>query len=401
MKIAIIGDVHFEAGYKSGKVIPQYGLNSRLIDYINTLSATIDAIVELGCEEIIFTGDMFENKHPTPKALEVLAELLRYALDKGIKKIHIVIGNHDQQRLKSTTTLGYLKKLALDEIEVHDEITYKTFHWAGKPVANLFFMPYRDRFWYGVDTHQEAIEEVQKHLDECLEQIENTLPNILIGHMAIEGTFFDDDYRDLTSENQLLLPRKMFERMNVTLMGHVHKPEILSQKPYIAYVGSMEKRGAFEDHDKVFAVVDLEKATVEYHKEPCRELYEFTIDYSTITLGADLMTSVYQDIDSFAEKNSLKGSILKGEVKISAADEQYFDSKSLYNYVKETYKPQICHDIKQRIYGARQSRDERINEDVSEEEALRLFLENTVDDPTLRSSLLEHGVEIMRLEGGK
>lgn len=400
MKIAIIGDVHLGASYNLGRTHPELHVNTRLLDYTNTLEATINEIVELGAEEIIFTGDIFEHRHPPPKQQEIFSGMLHYAHAKGISRSHIVVGNHDQQRLNTTTTISYLKELNLPHIRVYDELWYETLTYNGKPVAHVIFMPYRDRIWLGAESHSEAIQVLRDQLQYKLDFMDDGLPRILVGHMAIEGTFFDDEYRDMYSENQLMLPKDMFQDINVTLMGHVHKPEIVSRDPYIAYVGSMEKVGGFEDHDKVFAIVDLEKAEVTYHREPCREIFNINLDYTGMVLGDDLFSQIQQDVDDFADNHRLESSIVKGEVKISAEDEQYFNAKKIGNYIRDKYKTHICHELRKSVFSQRQSRDERITENVSDISALRMFLENSIDDRPLRDSIYDAGAEIIRSGGG-
>ena len=391
MKIGIIGDVHLGASYNLGRTHSELHVNSRLIDYTNTLEATISEIVELGAEEIIFTGDIFEHRHPPPKQQEIFSQLLHFAHAKGISRMHIVVGNHDQQRQHLTTTISYLKELNLPHIRVYDELRYETLEFHGKPVANVLFMPYRDRIWLGAESHSDAINMLREQINSKLELMEDDLPRILVGHMAIEGTFFDEGYRDMYSENQLMLPKDMFSGINVTLMGHVHKPEVVSHDPYIAYVGSMEKSGGFESHDKVFAILDLEKAEVVYHREPCREIFDINLDYSNLTMGEDLFSQIQQDIDSFAENHRLESSIVKGEVKISFEDDKYFNARKITSYIRETYKTHICHELRKSVFSPRQSRDERITEDISDISALRMYLENTIDERVLREELQAAG----------
>lgn len=400
MKIAIIGDVHLGASYNLGRTHPELHVNTRLLDYTNTLEATIDEIIELGAEEIIFTGDIFEHRHPPPKQQEIFSQLLHYAHTKGIACSHIVVGNHDQQRLNSTTTISYLKELNLPHIRVYDELWYETLTFNGRPVAHVIFMPYRDRIWLGAETHSDAIRMLRDQLEYKLELMNDGLPKILVGHMAIEGTFFEAEYRDMYSENQLMLPKSMFEGINVTLMGHVHKPGIVSHDPYIAYVGSMEKVGGFESHDKVFAIVDLEKAEVTYHREPCREIFDIELDYVGTIYGDDLLSQIQQDVDEFAETHRLESSIVKGEVKISSEDEQYFNAWKIGNYIREKYKTHLCHAFRKSVFSQRQSRDERITENISDLSALRMHLENSIDDRPLRENIFEAGSEIIRQLGG-
>lgn len=399
LKIGVIGDVHLGANQWAGKQHPVLNINTRLIDYAETLDITIDEMISRGVTEIVFTGDIFEHRFPSLVQQKIFSQSLHRALSNGIERIHIVIGNHDQQRIHTTTTLSYLKELNLKNIRVYDDLDMLVVEWFGKPVANLVFMPYRDRLWMESETHDGAVDTIRGQLDAVLAVRDRLLPTILIGHMTIEGTFVDDAYKDMYGENQLTLPKDMFEDINVTIMGHIHKPDIISESPYIAYVGSMEKRGGFESHDKVYAIIDLESASVEFHREPCRDIWDLALDYSSIVVGDSLMEKIKSDIATYSSKHKLKASIIKPIIRICAEDEQYLDARALMGHLKDIYEVHFCSEIKPEIVTSRQSRDDRITEDISHIQALHLFLENTVDDEHMRRLLAEAGVEIIRSTG--
>ena len=399
VKIGVIGDVHLGANQWAGRQHPVLNVNTRLLDYAETLDITIDEMAAAGVTEIVFTGDIFEHRFPSIVQQKIFSQSLHRALTKGIERIHIVIGNHDQQRIHATTTLSYLKELNLANIRVYDEMTLRTIEWFNRPIANIVFMPYRDRLWVEQDNHSDAIETIQRELDATLSVRNNSIPTILIGHMTIEGTFVDEAYKDLYGENQLTLPRSMFNNINVTLMGHIHKPDVLSYSTYIAYVGSMEKRGGFENHDKLYAIIDLETASVEYHKEPCRNMLDMTLDYSSVIQGEQLMDRIREDMISYANENELLGSIVRPTIRICAEDEQFLDTRSVSAQLRDTHGAHFCSEIKPEVITSRQSRDDRITEGISHIQALQMFLENSVDDVEVRKMLIDAGVDIINAAG--
>jgi DNA repair exonuclease SbcCD nuclease subunit len=399
VKLGVIGDVHLGANQWAGRQHPSLNVNTRLIDYAETLDITIDEMVVSGVTEIIFTGDIFEHRFPSIVQQKIFSQSLHRALSNGIERIHIVIGNHDQQRIHDTTTLSYLKELNLPNIRVYDEMSLQTIKWFDKPIANLILMPYRDRLWLEQDTHAGAIEVLQSNLNAIMSIRNNILPTILIGHMTIEGTFVDEGYKDMYGENQLTLPKSMFDGINVTIMGHIHKPDIISDSPYIAYIGSMEKRGGFEDHDKLYAIIDLETANVEYRREPCRNMWDMSLDYTSLIVGEQLMDRVRSDIAHYAQHHELAHSIVRPVIRICAEDEQFLDSRSVISHLKDMYHVHFCTEIKPEIMTSRQSRDDRITEDISHVHALRMHLENSIEDADMRRLLIDAGAEIIRATG--
>lgn len=403
MKIGIIGDAHLGDALKMGRPHPTLRVNTRLLDFVNTMKSTIDDMVEDDVETLVFTGDVFEHRRPTIVEQKLFSRVLRYALGKGIKQIYVVVGNHDQQRLGQATTLSYIKELQLPEIKICDEIEMVTLeNDMGDPRANLIFMPYRDRKWYGVDSFSEAIDKIRSELTYLLRSIDNNRPVVLVGHMTIEGTFFKEGYQDMYDSNQLFLPKDMFKGINVTLMGHVHEPGVISRDPYIAYVGSMEKTRFFEQHDKVYAVVNMNDASVEFKKEPCRNVFDISFDFSSVAYGDELMDKIFASIDTFAEKigvegKTLQSSIVRVPLRISAGDEKYCDVKKIASYLRETHKVFNCLETSPAVFSPRQARDDRITEQISDTEALRLFLDTSEEDPEMRAAIVEAGIEIIKL----
>ncbi len=401
VKIGIIGDVHLGANLWAGKQHPTLNVNTRQLDYAETLDITIKEMILEGVTELVFTGDIFEHRVPTVLQQKLFSQCLHNALSNGIETIHICIGNHDQQRQNTATTLSYLKELNLPNIRVYDEMSIRTIMWYGKPAVNLVIMPYRDRLWLEANSHDEAIDKLRFELKGLLDSRDRSVPTLLVGHMATEGTFIDEGDKDLYGENQLTLPFDMFNDIDITIFGHVHKPAVMCEKPYVAYVGSMEKRGAHESHNKVYVIIDLATRAITYKNEPCRDLWDISLDYSSMVVGEDLQATIFADIALFAQDHKLEGSIVKPLIRISAEDEQHLDSKKIVAYIRDNFAVNFCADLKPEIITARQSRDDRITEDISHISAFTMYLENSVEDKTLLSSLIEAGAEIIRSVGEK
>lgn len=397
MIIGIIGDAHLGASYSSGKEDHLTGTNSRLSDYKSTMKKTIDAMIEQGVSEIIFTGDIFETRHPSLIQQKTFSEMLSYALREGISVIRIVIGNHDQNRANEAHTLSFLHELDLPRVKVYDRLTHVELTDDSGVVANLILMPYRDGKWLGKG-YQGSIEALQSELDYTIDSIDNSAVKVVVGHFAFEGTVFADD-SDLYTENELYLPVSMFKKIDFTVMGHVHTPGSVSLSPYISYVGSMEKRGAFENHKKKFCILDLKNNFIEFQDSPCRDMFELKIDFSTESLGETLMSRVKQKIDYFAKENDIRGAIFKLIPQFVADDSVFFNVKEIENYITSTYKVHFCPTIKPLWFSARQARDSNITETTSDAEAFSRFAKNTMIDYDFASEIEAAGLAIIKAEG--
>ncbi len=318
--IGIIGDCHLGASLKAGTKDPVTGIPSRLIDYHNTLLFCIEDIAKT-CDTIVFTGDIFEHRYPHMIQQQMFSNALRRALELGIKQIHILIGNHDQQRTASTTTLAYLSELKLPNIVIHDDpSTVRLGDHA------LHFFPYRDRKYLAAASYIEGIAAADAIIAE-LASHRAPGSNVLIGHMAIEGTFFAEEEAELYTDNELMLPKASFAPFDLTIMGHVHTPGLVCESPPIYYVGSLEKRGAFESHKKQYCLLDLENRCAEWKTLPCRDFFEYEVVMQKT--GTDLMAVMLQEIDKQIGDTALRGCIAKAAVTISSDDIGHLNTEQL------------------------------------------------------------------------
>jgi len=400
MKIGIIGDVHLGASLAMGKKDAESGINTRLADYDSTLNSTIYDLYDKGCETLVFTGDIFEHRTPTMKQQELFSAALRRAIEKGFKAIYIVVGNHDQQRNVQATTLSYIKELPLPNIHVIDEMDMVVLDdELGNPAANLIFMPYRDKRWLDVDTNQEAIGYLDQQLAMHVSSIENDAPKILVGHMTIEGTMWMlDSYADLYNGNDIILPVDLFNSIDITVMGHVHTPAIVSKKPLIAYVGSMEKRSSSEDHDKKYVIIDIDSKSMLEFSEPCREIYDIPLALNNDPHGELLMDLIFHEVDKFASSHILKDSIVRINLYIDANDDKFCHVNKIEEYILNIHEAFHCVEIKPSLLFSRQSRDEDINEHSPDVESFHRYIDNEFMANAMKDQILENGLRIINGE---
>lgn len=395
-KVAVVGDLHIGASFSLSKPTSEERINSRLLDYKQTLDTTIDEIAAAGAKNLIFTGDLFESRNPPLTQQKIFSQALHRAFSKGIETISIVVGNHDQTRLTNTSTADPLKELRLPNLHVYDEICAVELKENGRIIANLITVPYRDRKWFGVDTPDEANAIIEKQVQAAAAGIKNECMKLAVPHVCFEGTTFESEDAEFYGDNQLFVPLRVFDGIDVVCGGHIHQHQILRETPHIAYVGSMEKRGAFESHDKVYALIDTEIRAAEYFKEPCREIYDIKLDYSHLVLGEALQERIFDDVAEFAERHDLKNSIVRLLLKITASDDAYVAPKQIYKMLKTNYDIHNCVEIHPELYSPRQARNDRITEQVGDRQAFKIYLETLFDDKEVLNEILEIGTEIIR-----
>lgn len=396
MKILIIGDVHLGANLKLGFHPTASEMNSRLKDYFDTLISTLDDGIAKQCEILVFTGDIFEHRTPTVQQQMLFSIALNHAVSIGYKQIHIVVGNHDQQRSATAHTLSYIQELPLDNIFVHSEIESVSI-LDGDQEVHLTFLPYRDRKWYGSETNNEAIELIEQGLVRCASEASSSATKVLVGHMAVEGTMWMlEEYSDLYNGNDLILPLKLFNDFNITIMGHVHTPGLISQKPLVAYVGSMEKRGSFEDHDKKYVIIDVDEGKIAEFSEPCRDIFDFKIDVSDESRGELVTSEVLDRLKSLPDINHVDSNLVRVIVSVSSLDEKYLDAKAISTFLTDECKAFYCAEVRKVVILAKQNRNLEISEGIDDTEALKLYLQTECADIEFIDELVEIGTDIIK-----
>ena len=325
MKLGIIGDVHLGASLLLGKKDLDTGINTRLIDYQDTLFLSMRTLRDAGAEVLILTGDIFESRNPTIKQMELFSRAIYSALQEfNYKKVYICVGNHDRQRSNNTHTLSYLQELKLNNVVVVDEIT--SFQVGG---INLIFIPYLDRNSLSADSAEDAIKDIKKQINKEIKE-----KNIAIGHMMLEGTIpAHDYYADLYDSNELALPVSLFSKIQLTIMGHIHEPSVFSVKPRIIYSGSMDKRSHCEKADRTVLLVETDNLTAEQIPISCRAIHE--IEYTAKSASDDITSEIIKHLDA---QSFMPGSIVRINCEVFEDDVDRVSPGTIEQHLISRYK---------------------------------------------------------------
>lgn len=390
--IGVIGDTHFGAGYNMGKTDPATQLNNRLIDFSNTFNSIIDGFIARKVTTVVLTGDIFETRHPTASQHKIFSKCVQRAIDLGMKVL-INVGNHDQQRHIDTTTVDIYNALKVPGVEVYQDIGVHSVD----DNTHIILMPYRDKRMLGGDSNAEAIATLKQELDNITDMLDGNI--VVVGHYMLEKGLEGID-PDMFSMNELMLPLDMFDNCDVTIMGHIHKPDVISsgEKPTIVYSGSMEKVSFGEkDHTKISLVIDpADIYNIEViPTSTIRNLFELEFDYSDQKpFKQNINNQITSDIDGFADANEVKHSICKVIVKIKESDLYYIDQSIIKNHLLNK-GVHFCTGVHVSSINNRQLRNQSINETLSSRKAMAAFIEGLHESNQMKKKLLKHAEQII------
>lgn len=399
MKIGIIGDLHIGSGYSLGKLDSKTQLNSRLIDFSNTFDSIIDEFINKGVKLIVLTGDIFDTRHPTSAQLNVLSKCLSRITNNDIGVI-IIVGNHDQQRTISTTTVDMFKSLKIPNVFVYSDFGIYTIN-ENKCKTHCILMPYRDRRMIGTKTNSEAIKKIEDDITKIYKNLDGNI--IAIGHFMIDKAITGEN-PDSFSINELILPIKMFNHFDAVVMGHVHGHAILSKNPLIIYSGSMEKISFGEKHHtKVSIIFDTNNIkNPEIIKNKIRNLYEMNFDYSNAKRDYknQITDRIILDINKFDMRRKLEGAIVKLIVKIRRNDHYYVNQNKIKEHIMSK-KIQYLSAIEISSTSSRQLRNNKITETVSGKKAMTSFIRSLIEPEQIKRRLIKFAHNIISEVEGK
>ena len=267
MKILHTADWHI------GKVLHKHELREELMLFFDWL---IDTIGKESIDVLLVSGDVFDLANPAVKDRELYYQFLSRLLKYDIQVI-ITGGNHDAvgllnapQKILQHLNISIIGG-ATDNIE--DELI-PAIGSDGNIELIVAAVPFlRDRNLRNKNTDNqyknriEAIRDgIRSHytqlLDLCLSKYPN-IPAIAMGHLYASGSITSESERDIHIGNAAAVDSAIFsENFSYVALGHIHRPQIVGNNPYIRYSGSPIALSFSERKDtKSVIIINVENGT--------------------------------------------------------------------------------------------------------------------------------------------
>ncbi|MDB9310831.1 exonuclease SbcCD subunit D [Aphanizomenon sp. CS-733/32] len=295
MKILHLSDIHIGSGFCHGRVNPVTGLNTRLEDFVKTLSWCIDRAIADHVDLVLFGGDAFPNATPAPYVQEAFANQFRRLVDADIPTV-LLVGNHDQHSQGlGGASLNIYRTLGVPGFVVGDTLTTHRISTQTGDIQ-IITLPWltRSTLMTRQETQGSSLAEVNQLLTDRLEvvieaeirRLDPNLPTVLLAHLMADNATLGAE-RLLAVGKGFTLPLSLLTRpcFDYVALGHVHKHQNLnkSNDPPVIYPGSIERVDFSEEkEDKGYVMIDLEKGKVnwEFCPLPVRTFRTIEIDLS-------------------------------------------------------------------------------------------------------------------------
>jgi exonuclease SbcD len=295
IKILHLSDIHMGSGFSHGRLNPKTGLNTRLEDFMSSLSRCIDHAITESVDLVLFGGDAFPDATPPPFVHEAFASQFRRLADANIPTV-LLVGNHDQHSQgNGGVSLSIYRTLAVPGFIVGDRLTTHrittrngdiqviTLPWLTR--ATLLTRPETEGLSLSA-INELLISRLEPVLEGEIRQLDTSLPTVLLAHLMADRASLGAE-RFLAVGKGFTVPLSLLNRpqFEYVALGHVHKHQNLnpSNDPPIVYPGSIDRVDFSEEkEDKGYVLIEVEKGKVkwEFCPLPVRPFRSLEVDVS-------------------------------------------------------------------------------------------------------------------------
>lgn len=369
MKIALAPDLH--CFYNTYGKLNDEGKNSREIEWDMLADELVKACVEKGVKVFVAPGDFFTNSRPTAEQVLKVSKLFSN-LEKNKIKVIGIAGNHDIGGVNLKCMNDVVSAIGdnsnwcytqFGTIKIGD-VGFAFLPFVKTPQINAYNPDFAN-----VEVSEQLIQ-IAYGLRASLENDEKIKTKILIGHWSIQGAVASSGRT--MSGNEVVLPINslLAQNWDACLFGHIHKPQVLSEKPFIAYSGAMQRINIGEANDeRGFWVYDTKakKDNYEFVNLPAIEMHSFNKDIATKTDIKQLLSEI--------EDSEIENKIVQVKFTIGKENLDLIDKKKILETL-EAKKPMSIIGIFPHILDTSRQRDASITENLDTETALKKWMEN-------------------------
>ena len=407
IKILHLSDIHIGSGFCHGKINPLTGLNTRLEDFVKTLSVCIDRALSDNVDLVLFGGDAFPNATPAPYVQEAFANQFRRLVDADIPTV-LLVGNHDQHSQGlGGASLNIYRTLGVPGFLVGDTLTTHRISTRSGDIQ-VMTLPWltRSTLMTRQETHGSSLAEVNQLLTDKLEiaiegeirRLDSDIPTILLAHLMADNATLGAE-RLLAVGKGFTIPLSLLTRpcFDYVALGHVHKHQNLnkSNDPPVIYPGSIERVDFSEEkEDKGYVMIDLAKGKTNWEFCPLSVRVFRTIEID-LSKQEDPQTALLKGI----AKYDIQDNVVRLIYKLRPEQLDLIDNSSLHHALTTahtyTIQPELISQLaKPRIPELNASSS------IDPMEALKTYLNNREDLKEIAPFMLEAAQNLLTDDEG-
>ncbi|MGA2159269.1 MAG: exonuclease SbcCD subunit D [Dehalococcoidia bacterium] len=404
MKIVHFADAHI--GLETyGSLDSATGLNTRVIDELKALDAVIEFAISDNADLVLFCGDAYKNREPSPTYQREFARRIRRLSEAKINTV-VVVGNHD--------LAGSPGKAS--SVEIFDTLDIDYVHVANKPgILNItagkdeiqvavFPWPRRTALLAKEDVKNlgmgQVIEQLQDAMADKLVELAGNIdparPAVLAAHVALASAKTGTEKNMVIGNDPVVMLSTIANPVyDYIALGHVHRQQVLSETPPVVYAGSLERLDfGDEGEDKGFYVAEIKQTRegrhveYEFHKMPARKF--LTLEIEVPDNEVDPTRRILDEIA--ARSGAITGAIVRLKLSLPGHTTAALRDGEIFKALKEAYNVSIARDIRRT---SRIRSEGWLKETLTPLDALRKYMETQNIAIERRQKLLEYGEKLI------
>ena len=410
MKILHFADLHL--GVESyGHIDPATGLSSRLLDFLRVFDEVVDFALKEPVDLVLFAGDAYKSREPTPTQQREFAKRINRLAAGGIPVL-LLVGNHDlPNAVGKATATEIFDTLAIKNVTVSGRPAVYRIETASGPVqvASLPW-PRRSSLLSKEETKDLNLDQVKRRLEEALTHIievhaaglDPAVPAVLAAHVWVRDARLGSERGLTIGQDHELLPGDVANpAFDYVALGHIHKGQVVKERPPVVYSGSLERLDFNEEADeKGFYVVEIgsgnspAERSVEYRFRPVAARRFVTISVTVEAGDIDPTATVLTTINR--EHERVPGAIVRLEISLPAEAAGLVRDAELRSALSEAYHVTIAREVRE---AARTRLGNAVATATAEEltplDALKTYLETKKVPSDRASVLLDHALHLL------
>ncbi len=402
IKILHLSDIHMGSGFSHGRINPATGLNTRLEDFVNTLSICIDRALTDTVDMVIFGGDAFPDATPPPYVQQAFASQFRRLMDANIPTV-LLVGNHDQHSQgQGGASLNIYRTLGVPGFVVGDTLTTHCIETRNGKVQ-VITLPWltRSTLMTRQETEGSSLAEVNELLTERLRvviegeirRLDPDVPTVLLAHLMADNATLGAE-RFLAVGKGFTLPLSLLTRpcFDYVALGHVHRHQNLnkSNNPPVIYPGSIERVDFSEEkEDKGYVMLELERGSAKW------EFCPLTVrTFRTIEVDISKADDPQVVLMSAIAKYDIQDAVVRLIYKLRSEQMDLIDSSSLHTALSPAHTYTIQAELVSQLARPRIP-ELTASSSIDPMEALKTYLNNREDLKDIATSMMDAAQKLL------
>lgn len=238
MNVIHFADLHL--GFTThGTINPATGLNTRVMDTLETLDVLVEYIEQQIPDAVLFAGDAFHYHSPTPTYVTEFGKRVKRMA--AVCPIVMIAGNHDMVSVRNATSIdvfGVMDVPGVNVAAMPSNFALATRN--GDLCVTCLPYPMRRRS-VGIGQAEFMLDFVDE-MKALLDSAPRGATNYLLGHFTVAGCRYGSEHgMALGVDSEMFLDDIADPRLSYVALGHIHRQQVLSKDPWVTYSGSMEQ----------------------------------------------------------------------------------------------------------------------------------------------------------------